>query len=327
VAGVKYENIPRGFSRESFDRGDFLLLFYWGYCLKPNGFSSFGPGAKTSSAGSSNGDLHSTLGPVTRTLNVLRFMSECGRTSIREASAALKLAPSTVHRLLDILVRDGMVERDKVERCYSIGPELFRIAAKIVERYDIRTLSLPVLREVVALCDETCFLGLYLPIPRKMIFAEKADSSQLLRYQLPMNIPMSVLWGASGLAILAYLPEDQIDLILAEEGPAPSSGEALPSRATLDRQIARIKACGFVISHGQKIAGAVGISAPVFGVNGTIVGSLGITVPQSKLKAPDERRLGLLLSAKAAALSSRLGGPLNSPWSSKKTGVNRKQPG
>ena len=232
---------------------------------------------------------------------------------------ALELAPSTVHRLLDILVRDGMVERDKVERCYCIGPELFRVAARIVERYDIRTLALPVLREVVALCDETCFLGLYLPIPHKMIFAEKVDSSQLLRYQLPMNTPMSVLWGASGIAILAYLPPDQIDLILAEEGPAPGSGEALPSRAALDRQIARIKACGFVITHGQKIAGAVGISAPVFGVDGTVVGSLGVTVPHSKLKAADERRLGLLLSEKAAALSSRLGAPLNSPANSRKT--------
>ena len=96
---------------------------------------------------------------------------------------------------------------------------------------DIRTLALPVLHQVAAQCDETCFLGLYLPVSRKMIFAEKVDSSQLLRYQLPMNTPLSVLWGASGLAILAYLPKDQIDEILAEEGPAPASGEAPPSRA------------------------------------------------------------------------------------------------
>ena len=164
------------------------------------------------------------------------------------------------------------------------------------------------------------FLGLYLPVPRKMIFAEKVDSSQLLRYQLPMNMPLSVLWGASGLAILAYLPDDQIDAILSEEGAAPASGEPPPSRAALDRQIGKIRACGFAISYGQKIAGAAGISAPVFGANGIVVGSLGVTVQLSKLKAADERRLGLLLSEKAAELSRRLGAPLDSVQN---TGANR----
>ena len=126
--------------------------------------------------------MNSRLGPVVRSLNVVRLLAESGgRTTIQAASAVLDLAPSTVHRLLDILVRDGMVERDKAERSYRIGPELFGIAARIVERNDMRTLALPVLHEVVELCDETCFLGVYLPIPRKMIFAEKADSSQRKR--------------------------------------------------------------------------------------------------------------------------------------------------
>jgi len=135
----------------------------------------------------------------------------------------------------------------------------------------MRTLALPVLHEVVELCDVTCFLDVYLPISRKMVFAEKVDSSQLLRYQLPMNTPMSVLCGASGLAILAYLPQDQITQILAEERPAPNSGEPVPSRATLDRRIAKIRAFGFAINHGQKPANTVGISAPIFGASGTVV--------------------------------------------------------
>ena len=267
--------------------------------------------ARNGRTSSSSGHLNSRLGPVVRSLNVVRLLAESGgRTTIQAASAALDLAPSTVHRLLDILVRDGMVERDKAERSYRIGPELFRIAARIVERNDMRTLALPVLHEVVELCDETCFLGVYLPIPRKMIFAEKVDSSQLLRYQLPMNMPMSVLWGASGLAILAYLPQDQITQILAEEGPAPNSGEPVPSRATLDRRIAKIRARGFAITHGQKLVNAVGISAPVFGASGTVVGSLVITVPHSKFSAANEHRLGHLLSDKATMLSYRLGAPV-----------------
>jgi predicted transcriptional regulator len=51
-----------------------------------------------------------------------------GRTTIRAASAALDLAPSTVHRLLDILLRGGMVERDKEERSYTVPHSKFSAA-------------------------------------------------------------------------------------------------------------------------------------------------------------------------------------------------------
>ena len=267
----------------------------------------------TAGPGTTNGDPQSAFGPVIRTLHLLRFVGERGRTTIREASAFLELAPSTVHRLLDILVRDGMVERDPVERSYRIGPELFRISARVVERYDIRALALPFMHEIVKLCNEACFLGLYLPVSRKMIFAEKVESRQLLQYQFPMNTPLSVLWGADGIAILAYLPADEIDLILAEEGPAPSSGEAPPSRATLRRQIAKLKENGFALTRGQKIAGGVGIAAPVFGADNRVVGSLGVSVPQTKFKAADEQRLGRLLREKAVALSERLGASVGTP--------------
>jgi len=115
---------------------------------------------------------------------------------------SLSWPPAPFHRILDILVRDGMVERDPVERSYRIGPELFRISARVVERYDIRTLALPFMHEIVKSCNEACFLGLYLPVSRKMIFAEKVESSQLLQYQFPMNTPLSVLWGRTELRSL-----------------------------------------------------------------------------------------------------------------------------
>jgi DNA-binding IclR family transcriptional regulator len=249
------------------------------------------------------------LGPIARSVKLLQYLSENGQTTIRDASAALSLAPSTTHRLLDLLGREDIVEHDRVERTYRIGPEFFRLAAKVYERYDIRTLALTVLHEIVEVCDETCLLGLYLPNPGKMTFAAKVDSSKALRYQLPLNTQISVFWGASGRSILAFLPKEHIDRIFAQEGAAPASNEAVPPRRRLDKELAEIREAGIAVSRGQKIPGAVGIGAPVFGASGAIIGCLAATIPAAELTPAKEKSIRTLLKTKASELSTRLGAP------------------
>jgi IclR family transcriptional regulator, acetate operon repressor len=242
-------------------------------------------------------------GPVTRSIRVLRFLGERKMTTIREASASLMLAPSTVHRLFDLLAREGMVEQDKTDRTYRTGPEFFRIAAQVVGHYDLRTLALDIMHEVVAVCEETCVLGLYLSTVRKMTLAERVDSTLPLRYQLPMITHLSLLSGASGRSILAFLPPDQIDLILRQEKAN------MPARAKVLRELKTIQEQGFAVSHGEMIAGAMAIAAPVIGAEGKAIASLGVTAPNERMHRAGVQRVSALLRDKARILSLRLGAP------------------
>ena len=250
-----------------------------------------------------------SLGTVKRVIEIIRFFSERGEATLKDLSQALSLAPSTCHRLLDLLGQDGFVEQDKTHRRYRIGRDLFRVAALIQSKHDIRAIALPFLRQLVDACDETCVLSLYLPSEGKIFFAEKIDSSMLLRYQLPMNIPMSVLWGASGRSILAFLAKEDVDRIHAAEDHAPASGEPLPARRTLEKDLTAIRERGYDITYGQKIAGAVGFGAPVFGIDGKVVGSLCVTVPEARITAKNRPYLGELVRATAERLSTALGSP------------------
>jgi DNA-binding IclR family transcriptional regulator len=242
-------------------------------------------------------------------VKLLQYLGEHGHTTIKDASAALSLAPSTVHRLLDLLGKENIVEHDKVDRNYRVGPEFFRLAAKVFERYDVRTLAMPVLHEIVQACDETCMLGLYLPTVGKMTFAAKVDSSRALRYQIPLSTQISVFWGASGRSILAFLPKADVDRIYAHEDAAPASGEAVPSRRKLDKDLAEIRKNGVAFSRGQKIPGAIGLGAPVFGASGAVIGSLAATVPAADLTDAKEKQIRTMLKTKSAELSLRLGAP------------------
>lgn len=248
-------------------------------------------------------------GTVKRVVEVLRFFAERGEATLKEMSIALSLAPSTCHRLIDLLGREGLIEQDSTHRRYRVGVEMFRISAQVQSKNDIRSIAAPFLRELAAACDETCVLSIYLPVEGRIFFAERADSSHELRYQVAMNVPVSVLWGASGRSVLAFLDKDTVDRIYRSEGRAPGSGETLPSRAALEKDLAAIRKRGYDVTHGQKIAGAVGISAPVFGVDGKVVGSLCVTVPESRIKAKDHPRLGAMVTSAARRLSQAIGSP------------------
>ena len=250
-----------------------------------------------------------TLGTVQRVVELIRFLAERTETTLKEVSQGLGLAPSTCHRLLDLLARDGLVTRDGMRRGYRIGPELLRISAQVQAKQDMRAVALPCLRKVVALCDETSVLSLYLPNDGKIFHAEKIDSSRGLGYPLLMNTRLSVLWGATGRAILAHLAKADVDRIYVAEGGVAAAREPPPQRAALDRDLASIRKRGFAVSFGQRVSGTIGISAPVFRADGAVVASLGVTVPDSRIKRGDEAPFGDIVRVVAAELSAALGAP------------------
>jgi DNA-binding IclR family transcriptional regulator len=165
---------------------------------------------------------------------------------------------------------------------------------------------LPIMREVVAACNETCVLGLYLPTVRKITFAERVDSPALLRYQLPMNTHLSLFSGASGRAILAFLPEDQVKQIF-EEDDISSQGSKTAAWAKVSKELKAIQKQGYAISRGEMISGAMAIAAPVVGAEGTAIAAIGVTAPNERMQRAGMQRVSDLLRGKAGDLSVRLG--------------------
>jgi IclR family acetate operon transcriptional repressor len=70
--------------------------------------------------------------------------------------------------------------------------------------------------------------------------------------------------------------------------------------------LATIRESGWIRTEGEKLPGAMGTSAPVFGAAG-IVGSLTVTIPQVRFHASMERRIRRLVVESAGKISAVLG--------------------
>lgn len=241
-------------------------------------------------------------GTTARVLALLRAAAEFeGPVSIKAMALKLGLAQSTVHRMFDLLVAEGFMRQDPQSRQYSIGAEFYRVATLVAASHSFGDFAGPTLAGLTADTGETAAFALYLNGTGQMVFTSVSDSPHALRYRLDSHERMPVVWGASGLAILAFLPEQERTAIAAAAGPSPVTGAA-PDPEALERRLAEIRATGWAWSQGEKIPESVGIAAPVMSA-GRVTGCVALTIPSVRFDPAVLARYGELVMNAAGALS------------------------
>lgn len=263
--------------------------------------------AAASSSSPSTGKSAADTGTVARVALLLRLIAERdGPFALSDIAAASGLPAPTVHRLLDLLAQQGLVAHEKSQRNYRIGAELYRISSLIRSNVPLARVVRPILADAAHEADETCYFALYLPSQLALMYESRVDSSHPLDFRFEFNRPMSLLWGSSGRVILAYLPPERVDAAFAQEHQFSRDGR-VPDRQELEAELRRIREQGYAHSRGQRVAGAVGVLAPVFDETDRIHGALGFTLPEQRF---DDSRLPALIAIatrQAARLSSALG--------------------
>jgi IclR family acetate operon transcriptional repressor len=249
-----------------------------------------------------------SLGTVARIAEFLRYLAEQpGDVTISAMARDLSLAPSTVHRLLHLLIDQGFVQRGDHFQSYRVGVELYRLACLLSRKSTLPELALPFMNALAEETNEFSMLCLYLAAERAVTVVQAVAARNSLTYQIEKFSVLSLAWGASGRAILAHLPELEIRAIYDTAGPSPVTGAALPSYAKFTAEMQTIRSRGYALTTGQKVAGAVGFATAVYDSSGRPAASLCLTIPDFRFDASRESWLGSLLREKAAQLSHASG--------------------
>ncbi|WP_404478476.1 IclR family transcriptional regulator [Novosphingobium sp. BL-52-GroH] len=260
------------------------------------------PAVRSRSAAAGTGTVH-------RIIRLIAAIAAArDNVGVGELAQKLSLPIPTIHRLLHLLRSEGVVEWDARAHRYMVGPELHRISAQVTSLTMMNDVAK---REIAKLSDqtgETVLFGIYQPGTTAMSFEVRAEGGHPLQYRIQMHVPLSLVWGASGKAILAYLPEPIIERALAQEVDQAQSGMAPPTLEQLLEELERCRQAGFSVSEGEKLAGARGVAAPVFGLNG-VIGSICMTSPKERIPINRVAEFGKLVTDAARALSRSLGAP------------------
>lgn len=275
-----------------------------------NATSGIEPIPKHRTDDSSDGATESGPGPTVKTVQLLGLLAEQPQgMGVRAIGRQLALPVSTVHRLLGVLEGVGMVSQDATTRQYAIGVEFYRIAALVSREAKLPTLARPILQRLAAEVNETALLCLHLESQGQMMFVDRVDGTQALRYHVDLLRPLSLLWGASGKAILAFLEPDVVETIRQNAGPSPGTGKSVPSRAALDEDLAVIRRDHYALTESEKLPGGRGVASPVFGPGG-VEGCICITSPADRLPSVAVREVANRVVDEARHLTMLYAGQL-----------------
>lgn len=243
--------------------------------------------------------------PVAKAFSVLRWMIDSDQSAwgVREIARGLDRPPSTIHRALTSLEGQGLVVGDQLTGRYALDLELYRLSSRAAARLHIRQVAAPSLTGLRNEFDETSFLCVVDTTRLELIMVSTVESTRPVRYVVVTNEWQPLYRGAVGLAMLAYLPLDQQEVVLARASDDASFAE-MADIPNLSGALDEVRSKGYSRTTGQRVSGVVGIAAPVFDRGGRVVADVGLTLPEPRFSA--DQGIEEKVVAAAAAITAQL---------------------
>jgi IclR family acetate operon transcriptional repressor len=234
---------------------------------------------------------------ATRTLDIIEYIVAHDRPLVaQEIALALGIPVSSLSYLLGTLVDRGYLNRDG--RRYSAGPGLQRLQAR-PGGFSLGERAAPLVRTLRVQLNETTSFWVRTEWDVEAIVTETSD--QALRYAVPTGarLPMHAL--ASGKALLAALPADDLDRYFAETELRAFTPSTVTSEQALRREIEHVRETGIAMTDEEFSLGIRGIGR-VATIGGEPVGALSVAVPKARFDESVNRRVIDLLERTAGLL-------------------------
>jgi DNA-binding IclR family transcriptional regulator len=218
---------------------------------------------------------------VDKALDVLLLLSREHTLGVREIARRLNMSAPTVYRLLTRLAAHELVQQVPGSHEYKLGWACLDLARNTLADVDVVQQGPPVAKALRDQTRET--VTVQVPAGRDHVCVLEVEGLDEIRRRVGIGRRMALHAGASGRAILAFMPQAQVDEYLRRPLEQVSQ-RTLTDPVEMKARLAEIREKGYAVSAGESVEGALAISAPVFGRSGAVEASISISGPQSRLK-------------------------------------------
>jgi len=242
-------------------------------------------------------------GAIDRALAVLGVLAEASQPmGVTEIARRVGLPKSVVHYHVSALVRNRYVEA-RPDRRYGLGHAALRLGRGNHSNVELRARALPHMRALHHETLETVTLSVL--VGRERVYVDQLISPREITLSVELGRPFPLHAGASGRAILAFLPGDSRESVLSEPLERVAS-HTVVDPADLRELLEAVRATGIAVSRSERHEGAAAIAAPVFDSHG-VTGAMGVSGPEFRFDEDSLLRWAPLLKTAAAQLSRELG--------------------
>jgi len=215
---------------------------------------------------------------VQKSLKVLRYiMSATDEVSVNELVEEFGYNRSTVHHMLKTMKVEGFITQNQRTKNYNIGSEIFNGWIKDRDMHNYLMRLKPTIKEIVEKCKETTTM--FVRENDRAICVLGEESEQIIKAYLMIGREIPLYCTAAGRAMLAYLPQDEVEKILQISGMKKYMKKTTVDKNELYENLAEVRDKGYAIEKEEfeELINAVGI--PILNKENRPVASVSVVGP------------------------------------------------
>lgn len=244
---------------------------------------------------------------LARVLTVIELIAERAPETMGLSVLAreLSLSKSVTHRMLKELVSLEFLTFDAATKHYRLGPGALRVGLAALRGLDVPQQARPYLWSLVQHTSETATLSARQGWKR--VYIDQLRSPHEIHMSVVLGTGHPLYAGASSKAILAALPDADVDEYLESYSLDPVTVATITSVEALREEIAHIRKCGYSVSAGERQDGAGSVAAAIHLANGDVFGSISLCGPLTRFGPEVRIGHGELIAETARRISAKLG--------------------
>lgn len=228
------------------------------------------------------------------------------RATLASLSLGLGIPRSSTLALCNSLVEIGLLARDP-DGLYRLGPHTLELSRAFLGQTDFHSEFQRAVPELGVLPAQTLVCAVLRDRDVVYIGRRPGTSPLGVSYEIGMRLPAHCT--ATGLSILATLPEDEVESVYEGVELEQLTDRSIGTVAELRDRLAAVRRRGYAVDDGETTPGMVCIGATVTGDAGETVGAVAVSMPKAARSSAQLNSDAADLRALAARISRGLGAP------------------
>ena len=245
---------------------------------------------------------------VDRALTLLETIAELGgETTLSKLAERTGLNISTCHHLLATLVQRGFVTKSAARRGYALGARILYLS-HVCLQVDLPRRAQPALDRINQTTGETVQLAALQG--DSLVNILKREARHAVRVGAgTIGTADAAHATASGKALLAWLPEDEMRRIVTAHGMTRFTANTITDFAALNEELRTVRRDGCAMDREEFRPGVICVGAAIRDQSGAVIGSISASAPTMRASDAHLAQMREEVIAAARALSVDLGAP------------------
>lgn len=244
---------------------------------------------------------------ISKAINLLALIGQAKRPlTFTELVGQSSMSKSTVHRILGILMDEGMVQHHAQLKVYLLGRKAFDILRQAHSGYDLQTLATEGMLQLQKVTGLNVSIAVADGDFAVVLRAFDANDS-FGGYSRPgLREPLHVC--AAGKALVAYLPEPLFEGKFEHYDFFSRSPQTITSLTAFRADLEQARARGYAKSDLEEYDYIRGIAAHIFNYVGEVIASINIWGTSEDIELPALERFAPQLMSTTRSITSTIGG-------------------